>query len=94
MKEIVLFYLEDCPYCRYARRAAKELAAENGKYGVKIAWVEESRRPDVAARYDYYYVPTVFYGTEKLYEARPGETYAEVKRHLREALDEISSRTE
>ena len=28
MHKITLFYLEDCPYCKYAKRAVKELNAE------------------------------------------------------------------
>lgn len=87
MKKLLLFYLEDCPYCRYAKRAVRELAAENGKYAAEIEWVEESEKPDISAKYDYYYVPTLFCGAEKLYEARPGQSYSEVKACLKEAID-------
>lgn len=87
----ILFYLEDCPYCRYARRALRELAAEGVE--VPIEWVEESRRPDIAAKYDYWYVPTLFYGEEKLYEAHPSQSYEDVKRSLRGAMDEILQST-
>ncbi len=87
MKELKLFYLEDCPYCHYARRAVRELAAEKLQYAVEIRWIEESKNPEIADRYQYYYVPTIFCGEEKLYEAHPGESYAEVKEHIRGALD-------
>lgn len=87
MKKFVLFYLEDCPYCRYARRAMRELSLENKKYAADIEWVEESEKPEIAAKYDYYYVPTLFRGGEKLYEARPGQSYEEVKSCLKSALD-------
>ena len=44
MHKITLFYLEDCPYCKYAKRAVKELNAENKAYNeVDIDWVEEGR---------------------------------------------------
>ena len=49
--------------------------------------MEESKQPEVAAKYDYYYVPTLFCGAEKLYEARPGQSYDEVKTCLKVALD-------
>ena len=88
MRELTLFYLADCPYCRNARRALEELTVEDPAYGrVPVQWIEESRQPQVAERYDYYYVPAVFAGTEKLYEARPLESYASCKDHLRAALD-------
>lgn len=87
-RPIRLFYLEDCPYCHNARRALAELAAEDPKYrAAKIEWIEESRHPEIAGQYDYYYVPTVFAGDKKLYEARPSESYAECKEKLRAALD-------
>ncbi len=88
MKDLKLFYLEDCPYCRNARRALAELTAENAVYGdVPIEWIEESCRRMLAERYDYYYVPAVFAGDTKLYEARPGESYEDCKAHIRSALD-------
>lgn len=90
MKKATLFYLENCPYCRNARRALEELAREEPKYaGAELTWVEESRQPELAARYDYYYVPTVYLGSEKLYEARPGESYASCKAKLKAALDAV-----
>lgn len=88
MKKLTLFYLSDCPYCHHARRALAELREENPAYGAaEIEWIEESERPELAARYDYYYVPTLFDGGTKLYEARPSEGYEDVKRNLRSALD-------
>ena len=35
----------------------------------------------------YYYVPSMFIGTEKLYEAQPGQSYDEIKSHVKAALD-------
>ena len=88
MKKLTLFYLTDCPYCHYAQRALAELTAENPAYqAVPIEWIEERQQPDVAARYDYYYVPSIFAGQVKLYEANPAERYDDVKRNVRLALD-------
>lgn len=90
MKKLTLFYLEDCPYCRNARRALDELVKENPAYaGVAVDWIEESRRPELAEQYDYYYVPTVFAGETKLYEAHPSESYSDCKEKLRAALDAV-----
>ena len=90
MKSITLFYLADCPYCHYARRAVGELIAENPVYAkIKIDWIEESKRPEIAEQYDYYYVPTIFLEKKKLYEAHPSETYDDCKEHVRAALDAV-----
>lgn len=93
MKNITLFYLEDCPYCHYAKRAFKELIEEEPAYGeIQVDWVEESRQPEIAAQYDYYYVPTIFYGDEKLYEAHPSERYENCKKNVKTALDAVLDR--
>ena len=89
MKTLTLFYLEHCPYCRAAQRALEALAAENADYArVPIERVEESRSPDVADRYDYYNVPSVFLGEKKLFECAPGAGYEVISAALRAALDE------
>lgn len=88
MKKITLFHLEDCPYCHYAKRAFKELIEENPAYGeIQVDWIEEREQPKIAAQYDYYYVPTIFYGNEKLYEAHPSEKYEDCKKNVKAALD-------
>ncbi len=88
MQKLTMFYLENCPYCRKAQRALEALRAENAAYaGVELERVEESRSPEVSARYDYYYVPTVFLGEKKLWECSPADDYDAVYSHLRAALD-------
>lgn len=92
MKDVKLFHLTNCPYCIHARKAIEELVQENAEYGtIPIQWVEERQEPAVADSYDYYYVPTVFYGTEKLYEADPTQGYTEIKECIRKAFDTILS---
>ena len=81
MKEIKLFYLKDCPYCHNAKRALNELVKENPAYNeVNVKWIEESEQPEIAEQYDYYYVPTIFAGDKKLYEAKPYEAYDTCKK--------------
>ncbi len=88
MEKLTLFYLEHCPYCRKAQKALDALAAENADYSrVEIERVEESRAPEIADRYDYYCVPSVFLGGEKLWECSPGDDYDAIYAHLRAALD-------
>ena len=88
MEKLTLFHLTDCPYCHYARRALEELTRENPAYReIAVEWIEERQQPDVAARYDYYYVPTIFEGQKKLYEANPSERFEDVKRNVKAALD-------
>lgn len=88
MQKLTLFYLEHCPYCRNARRALEALRAENADYArVEIEPVEESLEPARADRYDYYRVPSVFLGEEKLYECSPADGYEDILSRLRAALD-------
>lgn len=86
MKSVTLFYLRNCPYCKRAlqyiadaRAAHPELAA------VEIETVEESEQPEVADRYDYYYVPTFYVDGVKVHEG--GISADEVEALLRRALD-------
>ncbi len=83
MAKITIFYLENCPYCVKARKAVAEL----GLNPADILWIEESRQPEVADRYDYYHVPTVYVGGEKLYECSPGDGYEVIKAGIKAALE-------
>ena len=47
--------------------------------------IEESEEPEVADRYDYYYVPTFYVGDEKVHEG--GIYPEEVEQVLRRALE-------
>lgn len=88
MKKLTLFHLDTCPYCINAKKALAELIAEDPAYGtVEIDWIEESRQPALANQYDYYYVPTIYDGQTKLYEASPAESYADCKKNVKAALD-------
>ncbi len=90
MKEIELFYLSHCPYCRNAMNAIDELTRENSAYStIGIKWIEESEEPLIANSYDYYNVPTVFYEGKKLYEAKPSHSYDVIKENLKKAFDEV-----
>jgi glutaredoxin len=87
MKELTIFYLEGCPYCRKARAAIEELKSVNPGFGkVTVRWIEETLSPEIADRYNYYRVPSIFFGDEKLYECSPGDDYSEIRRQAERAL--------
>ena len=88
MRELEVFYLANCPYCRNAQRAVAELREENPAYeDVSLHWIEESEEPEIAEKRDYYRVPTIYLDGEKLYEAHFTHSFAVIKEHFREAFD-------
>ena len=90
MKELELFYLRGCPYCVKARNAIDQLLEENPAFGeVAIRWIEESEEPELAGSRDYYYVPALFYGENKLYEADPAHDYNKIKEEIRSAFASV-----
>ena len=69
MKEMTLFYLENCPYCKRARAYMDELYAEKPAYrDIPLKLVEERQEKALADQYDYYYVPTFYLDGEKVSE--------------------------
>ncbi len=93
MNKLTVFYLEGCPYCRMGRRAAEELQSENPAYGaVAIDWIEETVHPEISDRYDYYRVPAIFCGEEKLYECSPLDGYEKIRQQFEHALKTASER--
>lgn len=90
MKDVKIFYFPTCPYCIKAKRAVEELKEENPAYrAITINWVNEHKDVALAEQYDYYYVPSVFYGEEKLYEASPSHSYEDIRENIRRAFDVI-----
>jgi len=69
MKKITYLHLTYCPYCIKANKWLKELILENPNYAtLEIEKIEESKQPQLANKFDYYYVPTFFVGKDKLHE--------------------------
>lgn len=82
---LTLFYLKNCPFCKRALQYIEELKAEHEELrSVEIEMIEESEQPEVADRYDYYYVPCFYLGEEKLHEG--GIYKEEVEELLRKVL--------
>ena len=90
MKNVEIFYLRSCPYCRNARKAIGELTAETPAYAdIAIDWIEESEQPELADSRDYMSVPTIFFNGEKLYEAHFTHSYDIIKQSIRGAFDRV-----
>lgn len=88
MKDVLMFHLYDCGYCRKAMLALEELMAENPAYrAVPLTKIEETEQPAMAEAYNYYAVPTFYVGGEKVFEAHIGMGYEEIKAACREVLE-------
>lgn len=96
MEKITYFYLNGCPYCRNADRAFEELMREVPHYAdVEIERINEMEReqmretnsPEGLSGYDFYYVPTLYVGHHKVYEAHPSHGYEEIRENVRQALE-------
>lgn len=87
MKKLTVFYLDNCPYCRKAKEAEKEIiSSDPSLQKVKIEWIEESLHPEIANTYDYYRVPSVFISKTKLYECSPEDDYNTIKSNFEKAI--------
>ena len=87
MQKITWFYMNGCPYCRNAQKAYGELIAKNPAFrDVEIRKVDENDEVEFANAHDYYYVPTLYVGDQKVYEADPSQGYEEIKEHVANAL--------
>lgn len=90
MKEIEIFYLGYCPYCKNARKAVAELLEENADYArLNIKWIDESLEAELADSRDYYSVPSLFWNGQKLYEAQSSHSYGEIKDNIRAAFQTV-----
>ena len=86
MKNVKLFYLKQCPFCKKAIRYIEELKAQYTELAcVEIEMIEESEQADVADKFDYYYVPTFYVDGVKEHEG--GIYPEEVEKILRKALE-------
>ncbi len=93
MKRIEIYHLNGCPYCANAHRAIAELTEEDPAYGgIELVWIEEREHPELADKREYYRVPTLYWGEEKLYEAEPSHSFGEIRENIRKAFDRVLGR--
>jgi glutaredoxin len=89
VKKITAFLLTGCPYCRNGLKEYNELCEEHPEYkNIPVDWIYEDKQPEVADQYDYYYVPTLFIGDEKLYECKPGQDINQIRENFERVLQE------
>jgi len=85
MKKVTLFLLANCPYCKEALRYMDQLYKTDERYrAVPLEKIDEKKNPEIANRYDYYYVPTFYVGDRKAHEG--AVSLQEVKQVFEEAL--------
>jgi thioredoxin 1 len=74
MNTVFMFVTDWCPYCKQALNLMEELKKENPKYSeVEVKIIDEEREPEIAEKYDYYYVPTFFVNGVKIHEGIPSK---------------------
>lgn len=69
MRKITMFMFESCPHCQLALRLMRQLLAEHPEYAaIPLEQIDEKLHPDIAEKYDYWYVPTYYVGEKKVHE--------------------------
>ena len=88
MKKLTMIEMEGCPYCANAHRAMEALRAE-GYEAVQVDFIDENKEPAKTQPFagQYYYVPSIFMDGEKLYEARPGQSYDKIYVEVKRVFD-------
>ena len=67
-----MFMFEGCPHCKKAKEMIAEIFAQRPEYAeIPFIVIDENKNPEVAKEYDYYYVPTIYAGEEKMMEGVP-----------------------
>lgn len=86
MKKITMLKIEGCPYCAAAFKAIEELKKNYAAAELEV--IDENFQPQRAEKFtDYYYVPTMYVDGKKIYEAHPGETYAECLANVKKVFE-------
>lgn len=69
MAKITMFTMAGCRYCHEALRYIEELYKSDERYrDIPLEKIDENEHPDIADRYDYYFVPTFYVGGKKMHE--------------------------
>ena len=86
MKKITLIKMEGCPYCAAAFKAIDEV--QKNYAATELEVIDENLQPALAAKFtDYYYVPSMYVDGQKIYEAHPGESYAECLANVKKVFE-------
>ena len=88
MKKLTMIAMQGCPYSAAAKRAIKELKAEQAAYApLTVEEIEDGSAAAQAYGKYYYYVPSVFIKGEKCFEAQPGQSDERIKQAVARAFD-------
>ena len=69
VKKITMFTMASCPYCRNAGNWMREILESDAKYAeIPLTVIDETENPELAAGFDYYYVPSYYIDGEKVHE--------------------------
>lgn len=89
MKNIEMFYLKNCPYCKKAITFLDELRSGDIRFkNIHISMIEESEQKELADSRDYYYVPTFYVDGKKVFEGAPDKS--DIQNVLEAALEKVS----
>ena len=81
-----MFTMESCPYCVSARKWMEEILKADVKYTeIPLTIIDEIEEPGLAAKFDYYYVPTYYINEDKVHEG--AATFEIVKKVFDGALN-------
>ena len=77
--------MESCPYCKAARKWMNEIFESDVKYAeIPLTIIDEVEEPELAAKFDYYFVPTYYIEDEKVHEG--AATFEIVKKVFDDAV--------
>ncbi|MGL4779419.1 MAG: thioredoxin family protein [Bacteroidales bacterium] len=89
MKKITVFYQPLCPFCKNAFKYITELTSENIDFqDIQWEFIDELKEPELADKFDYYYVPTFYSDGKKIHEG--GIFKNEMKDLIQSVLDGTS----
>ena len=90
MKKITLIKMEGCPYCAAAFKAID--AIKKNYSAAELEIIDQNFQPQLAEKFtDYYYVPSMYVGGKKIYEAHPGESYDECLANVKKVFEVAAS---
>ena len=71
MKKVLYFYSPGCPFCKKADKFIAQAIEENPDFAkVEITRIDEDAQKEYASTFDYYYVPCIYVGDEKVIEGK------------------------
>ena len=77
--------MRSCPYCQNARKWMDEILKSDEKYSeIPLTIIDEVQEPELAAKFDYYFVPTYYLDDLKAHEG--AASFEIVKKVFDEAL--------